>query len=145
MTPIQWITNGEVGVSSQTIWSVLMGAVTGRESWTAYGPPSDADDFRRCVLLLDEIPEFRPRLAEVGDRFPIWVPLIREWPRLEALLSGIRTREDSYDASWHDVYRNVTDAMKPLIDEGRILDGWERTGPNSWRKDRNWNVALKSR
>ena len=31
MTPEEWIVNGEVGVSSKTIWAVMMGVVTDKQ------------------------------------------------------------------------------------------------------------------
>lgn len=74
-----WIAYGEVGRSSATIWHVMTGKPMPRVGWGAAPSrpdrPYDMDDWRRCELLLDLIPEWRPRLHEVVERYPAW----REW------------------------------------------------------------------
>lgn len=85
MTPEQWIVGDDTGVSSKTIWAVMMGAVSGQEPWYAFDVPHDPDDFGRCYRLLKAIPEWRPRLHEVAERFPKWAPLIAAWDELTAL------------------------------------------------------------
>ncbi len=78
MTPEQWIVGDDTGVSSVTIWSVMMG-VTPR--WS--GTPMDADDFGRCVRLLDCFPGWRERLSEVSGVYPEWEGLIACWSELQ--------------------------------------------------------------
>ena len=48
----EWLSTGEVGASSMALAS----AATGRPG--GGGPPHDTGDLRRCVLLLDRIPEW---------------------------------------------------------------------------------------
>ena len=60
----EWLATGEVGASSLALAS----AATGRPD--RGGPPSDTGDLRRCVLLLDRIPEWAstaPRAAAARD------------------------------------------------------------------------------
>lgn len=78
----RWMKTGDTGTSSLTIASVLSGASLMRQ-----GPslPRDPSDFRRCLDLLKAVPEYRPRLQEVADRYPRWERLIAEWDELEAL------------------------------------------------------------
>lgn len=75
-----WKMRGETGISSLTIWCALAG---GRSDSYCY--PCDPDDFRRCKLLLDLIPEWRPRLGEVTKRFPWFAPFERRWEEFEEL------------------------------------------------------------
>ena len=88
---MSWIINGEVGISSKTIWAVMMGAVeqeneeTDEESEAYYDYPYDPDDFRRCRLLLDLFPEWKERLPEVAAAFPEWAGLVANWDKLDAL------------------------------------------------------------
>lgn len=118
MTPIEWLIAGKTGKSSETILHVLEGTPPPR-----FGPsvPHDPADFGRCQNLLEEFPVYRSRLQEVADRYPAWVGLVRDWGKLTALFEE---RRDS------DLY----DAMQRLIDEGRIADGWVKTGPLSWSR-----------
>ncbi len=78
---IQWLARGEVGTSSQCM-----------AMWLAFGervpspfPPSDSDDLRRCLWLLDWAPGLRsdlPKMAEVSDK---WAALMSRWDEVEAL------------------------------------------------------------
>ncbi len=84
---IEWLINGEVGVSSKTICSVMLGTVdTSRDdAWCEYSHPHDPDDFMRCRLLLKRIPEWRSELHRVAEIFPSWRYLVEYWDELDAL------------------------------------------------------------
>lgn len=86
---LSWVVSDDTGSSSLTIWAVMMGVTspTGRSSrfMTLGTPPADPDDFGRCVRLLDLVPEWKNRLAEVSSRYPRWEPLIRHWDELTTL------------------------------------------------------------
>lgn len=90
----EWIIRGETGASSETIWAVMMGAVTDENlSAACFSPPRDPSDFRRCRLLLELIPEWRPRLGEVADLFPEWSGLVKAWDELDALYDEEATQD----------------------------------------------------
>lgn len=107
---IRWIAGPGVGISSKTIWCVMMG-VPCDDPYT----PSDPDDFSRCWTLLTLIPSWRQRLGEVVRKYPAWDALVREWDTLtkmyeECIASGKRDR---------DLYRAMYEYMQPLLAEGR--------------------------
>ena len=52
--PIAWLTNGDTGISSKTIWLVMMGRRLGANDWADV--PHDPDDFGRCYRLLQVMP-----------------------------------------------------------------------------------------
>lgn len=58
-----WALAGESGISSKAIAKHM----TGFSAEGAFGfmPPSDSDDRRRCIRLLELIPEWLPRLNEM--------------------------------------------------------------------------------
>lgn len=74
----RWPQNGEIGQSSQAIHAFM----TGTRSLKHF--PRDAADFRRCVLLLHRIPEWRPRMGEMAALGNEWSRLALAWPALEA-------------------------------------------------------------
>ena len=84
---LDWIANKETGISSLTIWAVMMDAVdlNNKDSQADYDVPYDPDDFRRCRELLDYIPEWRERLPEVAEKFSEWKPLVENWNKLDTL------------------------------------------------------------
>ena len=130
MKPEQWIVNGEVGTSSRTIWAVMMGAVTDKDVFGVYGVPHDPDDFRRCYLLLEAIPEWRGQLSEVEKIFPMWIGFVREWDKLtEMYEKAVKTGTGKAP--------EMFELMQKLEDEGRIADGWIQTSRTGWKKEKN--------
>jgi len=114
MNPNEWIIGGDTGISSKTIWAVMMGSIPNNPSPFQFDTPLDPSDFGRCHRLLVLFPEWRDRLPEVAEVFPKWGPMIREWDKMTALYerdykSGIST----------ELYK----LMQKLVDEGRLAEG----------------------
>lgn len=82
--PVAWLTNGDTGISSETIWSVLMNRRIAKPHWHA-DVPHDPADFGRCYRLLKVMPSWRARLPEVAEKYPKWAPLVAAWDELTAL------------------------------------------------------------
>lgn len=83
-----WLDGPDTGLSSMTIFSVLSkrwGRVAFEALRSAGWLPADPDDFGRCLRLLEAIPEWRGRLAEVAVAYPEWGPLVRAWDEFEGL------------------------------------------------------------
>lgn len=77
-----WRERGEVGTSSLTIWCAFTGGVSPHREFRY---PLDPDDFRRCKLLLDLMPEWRRELQRVTARFAWFGPFVERWAEFEAL------------------------------------------------------------
>lgn len=79
-----WLAYGERGASSNSIFRAATDGPTARWGWL---DPSDPGDFRRCELLLAQIPEARevafPRLATESR---VWAALIARWDEIVAVL-----------------------------------------------------------
>lgn len=80
----RWLASGERGMSSEMIFTHLTGTATlsGRRKYHPYDPA----DFRRCQLLLEQVPELQllfPRMAEVS---PEWAALVAAWPAIIAAM-----------------------------------------------------------
>lgn len=82
---IQWLANGERGVSSETIVHHATGLDMGRSFMACH--PLDPDDLTRCIKLLERCPElaqvFREKMPEVSD---VWAKLVEHWDELVATL-----------------------------------------------------------
>ena len=78
-----WLKQGDTGISSLTIYSVM----TGEDVLGSFGPdvPHDPSDFGRCYRLLKLHPEWVARLPELAQKYPAWTALVREWPRMTEL------------------------------------------------------------
>lgn len=76
-----WLANGETGLSSETIAFYLgFGIVRKRISY-----PYDVSDFRRCVQLLDEVPELRENILKMKELNSTWGAFAENWALLESL------------------------------------------------------------
>ena len=81
----KWLLHGEVGESSKAIAAELSGlAILKSRRFTSY--PLDAGDFRRCLLLLEAVPELAPLLPKMAKVSPVWAALVDVWPELTVCL-----------------------------------------------------------
>lgn len=72
-----WITSGETGSSSKTMFGLFMHGITERPSH-----PYDPDDFKRCYKLLELIPEWKERIMELKVLSTAWENLANNWGKL---------------------------------------------------------------
>ncbi len=77
----QWLAEGEIGLSSQTI-----------AFWVGFGVlpedhnhPLDPSDFNRCLKLLETAPGLRPNLHKMASLSPEWSRLIEHWDAIETV------------------------------------------------------------
>ena len=82
----EWLKSKGTGASAQCIYDFF---ATGYVVFCSY--PHDADDFGRCLKLLEVVPEWEARLSELseieGVHGEVWAKLAEEWE----VLKNIRT------------------------------------------------------
>ena len=77
-----WQRRGDCGTSSLTMWCAF---TCGDSPHGRFDYPHDPDDFSRCKLLLDLIPEWRLALQQITTRFPWFKPFIDRWDKFDEL------------------------------------------------------------
>lgn len=121
MKPQEWLTHGDTGTSSMSIFYVMIGlVVVPTQCGGDLDIPYDSEDFGRCYRLLQSFPEWRKRLDDVAVKLPKWGPLIERWGELEAL----------YETDRDALYMRLRE-LYPLC---MAADGWELVRPGSWRR-----------
>jgi len=126
---LKWITGGDTGTSSETIWSVMVG----QAPHSGGDRPSDPSDFGRCYRLLLAVPEWRGRLGAVVDALPEWGPLVAIWDELEAMFIQVAGLDGQ--TGWHTpTAKRMYDRMKSIDDDCMRAGGWKQTGPGSWSR-----------
>lgn len=90
-TPEAWLEGRDTGISSCTIYAVMMNVKT---PMSRYDVPHDPDDFGRCYRLLGLFPEWRLRLGEVVERFPKWKLLVEHWDELTVMYEFVLQKDD---------------------------------------------------
>jgi hypothetical protein len=78
----RWLVKGERGASS----NAMVEHITGLGGNTAH--PYDPDDFRRCRLLVEQVPLIRFNIAEMATCSPAWARIISAWVELCALMDA---------------------------------------------------------
>lgn len=77
---VRWLARGERGASSNTIFAHLtcIDALAGDRK----DHPYDPDDFRRCRLLLEQVPSLVPLFHRMASVSTEWSNLVEQWPAI---------------------------------------------------------------
>lgn len=94
MKVIKWQIKDRVGISSATMAAVALGLDKNFYS-DYFMPPSDPSDLRRCMFLLDEIPEIRDYFPVIAKKVPEFAPIVDNWDELTALINREANRGDN--------------------------------------------------
>ena len=107
-----WLAIGARGLSSEAIALTALGLEpTGyRASW-----PLDPADLRRCLLLLEEVPETREKgLLVLAERCPRWAALVKVWDRLSETLRSEIGESLPQRGSAPKTYTLMKEALGPV-------------------------------
>ena len=112
---LNWLANGETGESSKAI-AFKMAGVEKNYKWGSH--PSDPGDFKRCLKLINLIPEIRPRLDEMRSVSVCWNALIEHWKEVEdCFMSEVAEwLTKDYSALWAS---KTFDLMEKIYKEAR--------------------------
>lgn len=113
---IEWIGSHNVGISSKTMWSVLMGVKCDRDD-----VPYDADDFSRCYDLYKFAELTQEDLQKIADTYPYWQPIISEWDDLCLMYEN---------KCWRTLY----EAFNSMDEEIMRLKGFRKVREGYWVK-----------
>lgn len=89
----RWLASGERGISSNTMFKHLTGvdALSGDRG----SHPWDTDDFRRCRLLLEQVPELVQKMHLMRN-------VSKQWEDLLYLWADVCTAMDEESPNWRD-------------------------------------------
>ncbi len=97
---VEWLRKGQRGISSNTIF----GAISGLALDKIKHPPSDPDDFRRCYLLIKQVPEWKGELHKVAHLSETWKNVVDNWDKLSALLEEQVDRYEQGKPGTYEMY-----------------------------------------
>ena len=109
MSMTTWLAEGERGLSSEAIALTALGVhpIGHDASW-----PRDPDDLRRCLLLLEAVPEtFEHGLLVLAERCPKWAALVKVWDRLSETLRSEIGEALSVRGSAPETYALMREAL----------------------------------
>lgn len=107
---MHWLLNANTGMSSECLMATMLngGPVNGKD-WKSRFSPADPSDFKRCVDLLNAVPEFREQLGVMKQVSKSWAVLVDHWDELEALLA-----EEILQRSAPKTYARMQELFKTL-------------------------------
>lgn len=80
---IQWLAIGEHGRSSVAMFNHLTGvSPRGMNESDAAAHPLDPDDFRRCRLLIEQVPELLTQISMMSSISQVWAALVGQWAEI---------------------------------------------------------------
>lgn len=101
----EWLAGTDIGASSKAIWTHMRG---GSGPAFAINYPRDVADLGRCIRLLDRVPEWRPRMAEMERHGPYWQAIAARWIDLE----GAYRRDMREGAEADAMIRSIVDPIE---------------------------------
>jgi hypothetical protein len=123
MNLTEWIVQGEVGVSSKTMWAALMGVFpkAAGKGFT-WDVPHDPDDFRRCMQFVEACQITMEQLQKIKEIVPWFAPIIDNWGQLVTMYVSHGNAE-------------LYNRLQELEKEAMILDGWIEKSPGYWIRE----------
>lgn len=79
-----WLASGDTGVSSKAIM-LWLSAQAKCKTWGAE-TPADPGDLGRCLRLLERIPEWKPRMAEMAEAGGLWPTYAARWEDMAGMM-----------------------------------------------------------
>jgi hypothetical protein len=124
-----WLAGGERGLSSEGIVSHLTGQRIGSTRWPSAAwsyHPLDPDDFRRCQLLVEQVPLARLMFPAMRTASPVWERLVDAWDEIhEAIEAEV---PDYVHTRSHAPARLGYQVMKRVIAGGDICGTCKGSG-----------------
>jgi hypothetical protein len=78
---MNWFATGRVGISSKAMACAVAGLRIVPRTFGNH--PADPDDFNRCLLLLEAVPEIREQMDKVAALSKTWSRLVDRWDEVE--------------------------------------------------------------
>lgn len=111
---IEWMANGETGLSSEAIAFNLAFGQTRRRDY-----PLDPSDFCRCIRLLNAAPGLRKKLPEMAKVSKHWRRLVARWTEIEATLVAEVGETSVRTGRWSIPAIKTDELMKTVLDGKR--------------------------
>jgi hypothetical protein len=110
---INWLALGERGASSDTMFFTMTGVPPdGYRVENRRPHPLDPSDLRRCLLLIEAVPELMTKISEMAA-------VSNEWARLSSSWSDLRGALDAESPAWRTQGGSAPvtyDMMKAVLD-----------------------------
>lgn len=103
----KWMRGHDCGASSEAIAMHMMAG------WCDGSYPYDPSDLGRCLRLLKQFPEWKPRMREMAAYGPAWAAYVSRWDDMAACMDAEVGIDWSKGRRAHKTY----DLMHELVGE----------------------------
>lgn len=85
MKILRWQSDCNVGISSATMASIACGLQSNIYG-SCFNAPLDPADLKRCIDLVDKVPEIRSCFPAIAEKVGNFGPILSRWDELVAML-----------------------------------------------------------
>lgn len=114
---VRWLATGERGLSSVCMFAYLSAENPLRENLKdkTYHP-HDPIDLRRCMLMLEQVPELKPKIKMMSYVSSQWAALVNVWDILEEMMEDEAPdwRKPNCRGSAPRTYEYMKTVLKPF-------------------------------
>lgn len=100
-----WFLNGERGLSSMAIYTRMTGRIIEDGRTTCH--PSDPDDFRRCYLLLQAVPQWKEKMYLMKPVSKVWSSLVDNWDKLTEMFEACLKSKDGKATDMYALMKEI--------------------------------------
>lgn len=111
---LEWMATHRTGLSSEAMAYCALG-LQRKGMWDGTEHPHDPDDFNRCLLLLQQVPEIREYFPSIAELSPQWSAIIENWNRIEKQFiseAGLNWQKSGFATVTYALMREVLDKSK---------------------------------
>lgn len=112
---MQWLANGQRGISSNTIFTTLTG-INALGDWHK-DHPYDPADLKRCRLLLEQCPQLKNSFYEMEKVSKEWAFLVAHWDELCKTMDEEYPNWRNSKGSAPNTYRMMKEILRKAKEE----------------------------
>lgn len=113
---MHWLATEDTGLSSTLILTNILsqGSTGSIDSHETKFHPRDPADLKRCITLLEHVPEFKSKLHIMKDVSPQWSALIDNWDQLELSLKSEIKIDKSRAPNTYKLMKSILGDIKKI-------------------------------
>lgn len=113
---LQWLATGERGLSSEAMFTFLHAQDPSIFKDKDFPHPYDPGDLRRCMLMLEQVPELKPKIKMMSYASNSWAALVNVWEVLEEMMDDEAPiwREPHCGGRAPKTYEFMKNVLKPF-------------------------------
>jgi hypothetical protein len=108
---MHWLINSRTGLSSECLLATIINGAPIQGGWHATFHPRDPSDLKRCIGLLDAVPDLRNHLGVMKAVSKEWEILVLNWNQLETTFKEELQQHPNRAPETNELMRNLFNSV----------------------------------